>query len=271
VLLSAGSPAAVVSQKAASAAVPTWLMSSTVKAAALIAAGQAAVAGVFPAKVASLMEGVLKAMLVMKLKSVMGFMLAVVATAGLGAGLLAYGTAAGEKKDNEKAKAVAPQKGDAATSNKDAQPQDVTKDDKEKLQGVWQMESMEGDGQKVSSDDLKNAPPEQTVGDKWITKDQQQTFTLDPSKSPRAINIGAVDGTIDQLGIYRLEGDQLTIYMWGGDQPAKQERPKAFTAGKGSKNILIGYKRVAKKEADKPDKSKDDNKDKTEQPCIGSA
>jgi uncharacterized protein (TIGR03067 family) len=269
-------------------------MSTTVKAAVVIAAGQAAVAGVAPAKVAILTEGVLKAMLVTKLKSVMGFMLPVVATVGLGAGLLAYGTAAGENKDNEKAKAVAPQKDAAATSNREIQRQDVPKDDKdaaatsnrevhrqdvpkddsEKLQGVWQIESMEGDGQKVSSDDLKNAPPEQTrvwiVGDKWITRDgqgggQQQTFRLDPSKSPRAINIRAVDGTIDQLGIYRLEADQLTICMWGGDQPAKQERPKAFTTGKGSDNILIVYKRVAKKEAEKPDKSKDDNKYEPEQ------
>ena len=268
VALSAGSLAVIVSQNVASAGVPTSLISSTVKAVAMIAAGQATLAGAVPAKVAILMEGVLKAMLVTKFKSVVEFMLAVFATVGLGAGLLAYGTAAGDKKDNEKAKAVAPQK-DAATSNKEAQPQDVTKDDKERLQGVWQMESMEGDGQKISSDDLKNAPPEQTkvwiVGNKWITKDdqgkdQKQTFRLDPSKSPRAINIGAVDGTIDQLGIYRLEGDQLTICMWGGDQPAKQERPKAFTTGKGSKNMLIVYKRVTEKKSEKPDKSKDDNK-----------
>jgi RNA polymerase sigma factor (sigma-70 family) len=69
VVLSAGSQAAVVSQNAASAGVPTALMSSTVKAATLIAAGQATVAGVVPAKVALLTEGVLKAMLLSKLKT----------------------------------------------------------------------------------------------------------------------------------------------------------------------------------------------------------
>ena len=46
VALSAGSLAVMVSQNAVSAAVPTSLMSSTVKAATLVAAGQAAVAGV---------------------------------------------------------------------------------------------------------------------------------------------------------------------------------------------------------------------------------
>src|SRR5436190_470571 len=58
VVLSAGSLAAVGSQNAASAAVPTSLMSSTVKAAAMIAAGKAMAAGVVPVQVAALMEGV---------------------------------------------------------------------------------------------------------------------------------------------------------------------------------------------------------------------
>src|SRR6266849_5911851 len=69
VVLSVGALAVVVAQNVASAGVPTSLMSSTVKAAAMIAAGQATVAGVVPANVAALMEGVLKAMLLSKLKT----------------------------------------------------------------------------------------------------------------------------------------------------------------------------------------------------------
>jgi RNA polymerase sigma factor (sigma-70 family) len=93
VLLSAGSLAAVVSQNVASAGVPASLMSSTVKAAAMIAAGQATVAGVVPAKVAALMEGVTKAMLITKLKTVTAALL-VVATVGIGGSLLSRSTAA---------------------------------------------------------------------------------------------------------------------------------------------------------------------------------
>src|SRR5262245_4211721 len=52
VVLSAGSLAAVVSQNVASAGVPTSLLCSTVKAATMIAAGQATVGGVAPANVA---------------------------------------------------------------------------------------------------------------------------------------------------------------------------------------------------------------------------
>src|SRR5580704_12853827 len=59
VVLPAGSLAALVSQNLASAAVPASLMSSTVRAAATIAAGQTTVTAVVPIKVALLMEGVL--------------------------------------------------------------------------------------------------------------------------------------------------------------------------------------------------------------------
>src|SRR5262249_23544563 len=70
VVLSAGSLAAVVSLDGVSAGVPDSLMSSTVKAAAAIAAGPATVAGAVPARVAILTDGVLKAMLLSKLKNV---------------------------------------------------------------------------------------------------------------------------------------------------------------------------------------------------------
>jgi RNA polymerase sigma factor (sigma-70 family) len=82
VALSGGALAAVLSQKIASAGVPVSVVSSTIKAASLCAAGQAAI----PVKVAAVAEGVLKTMLVSKLKAavavvlVLGF-LAIGATA----------------------------------------------------------------------------------------------------------------------------------------------------------------------------------------------
>jgi RNA polymerase sigma factor (sigma-70 family) len=67
VTLSAGSLAAVLLPNTASAGVPAPLVVSTVKAAALLVAGEPA-AGVISAQVAVLTEGVLKAMLMTKLK-----------------------------------------------------------------------------------------------------------------------------------------------------------------------------------------------------------
>jgi uncharacterized protein (TIGR03067 family) len=100
VVLSAGSLAAVVSQNVASAGVPTALMSSTVKAASLVAAGQASVAGLVPVKVAALMEGVMKAMLITKLKTVTVALL-VVAVAVTGGGLLSCSTEAAAQTADE--------------------------------------------------------------------------------------------------------------------------------------------------------------------------
>jgi RNA polymerase sigma factor (sigma-70 family) len=120
VVLSAGSLAAVVSQKVASAAVPTSLMSSTVKAAAMIAAGQATVAGVVPAKVAALMEGVVKSMMLTKLSKAAVAGLVVLCLCGLGVGgfqaLLAQET---------------------KTSTTTPVPTTATKHGIEELQGTW--------------------------------------------------------------------------------------------------------------------------------------
>jgi RNA polymerase sigma factor (sigma-70 family) len=70
---------------AASAWVPTPLIGSTIKAAALMAAGQAATAGVISAHVLALTEGVLKTMLHSKLK-IAALALALVALIGWGVG-----------------------------------------------------------------------------------------------------------------------------------------------------------------------------------------
>jgi RNA polymerase sigma factor (sigma-70 family) len=66
--VSGASLAAVLAQNAASASAPTTVVSSTIKAASLFAAGRAAATGVISAKVAALTEGVVKAMLLRKLK-----------------------------------------------------------------------------------------------------------------------------------------------------------------------------------------------------------
>ncbi len=93
VTLSSGALAAVLSQKVASAGLPDSVMSSTISAANLFAAGPAAAAGVISSKVASLTEGVLKTMMMSKLKAVLAvvLMLGFIAT---GATVLSDRTAA---------------------------------------------------------------------------------------------------------------------------------------------------------------------------------
>jgi len=79
VALSGGVLAAVLSQKVAAAGVPSSVVSSTITAATLFAAGQAA--GLISVKVAALTEGVLKSMLLTKLKIATAVLSAVVVLA----------------------------------------------------------------------------------------------------------------------------------------------------------------------------------------------
>jgi RNA polymerase sigma factor (sigma-70 family) len=86
--VSAGSLAEVLTNSA-SASVPHALLSSTVKAASLLAAGQALTTGLISAKITSLAEGVLKAMLLSKLKTTF-WLLAAIGVVATGAGGLSY-------------------------------------------------------------------------------------------------------------------------------------------------------------------------------------
>jgi RNA polymerase sigma factor (sigma-70 family) len=256
--VSGGALAAVLSQKVASAGAPTSVMSSTIS-----------------AEVAALTKGVMKAMLITKLKYVMGFMLAVVATVGLGAGLLAYGTAAGEQKDNENAKAVAPQKDDVATSKKEGQlgaellwqpelieghaaisggqkvgrkdgpvKQAGGKSDAEKIQGAWRMTAMIMDGKEIalSAQDKKSF---YLAGEKFISTqfgwyDGDSPYTLDETQQPKAIDLSGRRGREIMRCIYKLKADELIICA---PKSANMDRPKEFSAKPGSNLILMIYKR----------------------------
>jgi RNA polymerase sigma factor (sigma-70 family) len=86
IVFSGGSAAAVLSAGSALASAPPALVASTIRAASLQAAGQAA--GVISAKVAALTEGTVKAMFVTKIKSVLTVVLVTgLALGGIGAGV----------------------------------------------------------------------------------------------------------------------------------------------------------------------------------------
>lgn len=75
VVLSGGTLAAVLAQNVASAGMPASVVTSTISAARLVAAGQLAAGGSVSVKVAALAEGVLKAMMIAKLKAALAVVL----------------------------------------------------------------------------------------------------------------------------------------------------------------------------------------------------
>jgi hypothetical protein len=87
VSLSAGTLAALLAQESASASMPTQLISSTIQAASLLAAGGAVTAGVVSAEVAALIGEVLNIMLLGKLKIATAVLLAASVVVAGGTGL----------------------------------------------------------------------------------------------------------------------------------------------------------------------------------------
>jgi RNA polymerase sigma factor (sigma-70 family) len=282
VALSVVSLAAVVSQNAGSAAVPTSLVSTTVKAAAVIGAGQAAAAGLVPAKVAALMEGVLKTMFKTKLRSLMPVTMAVLAImVGVGVGLLDYGRATGQQKEDNKADVAAPNK-------------EVVKTDKDQLLGKWRLISCkcngedrkeqpwckdallvieEADGKLVCKTVLKDKvklaeafgeemekrmlwadmageSPEKVIEafgeemEKWTAA----ILKLDARTKPKSLDaVGVRYESGIYLGIYKLDGDTLTWCQSKALTPevAKtgKDRPTDFLTTSGDGRTLMVYKR----------------------------
>jgi RNA polymerase sigma factor (sigma-70 family) len=216
IVLSAASLAAVLSQNAAPACVPAPLVSSTTTAATSFAAGQAA-AAVTSAPVAALTERVLKAMSVKKVLA--AAVLAGILGICLAAGSFSYRTqAAGPSPD-------APKKKPGGT-------------DKERLQGTWRLTKAEINGVENPWVFLGKPPLAEFAGDTLTTnflegsesgKGQAAVypafkFKLDPASRPRAIDLQEA-GKKARLGIYRLDGDDLTVCL---RLTGKQQRPAAF-------------------------------------------
>ncbi|HEV3079397.1 MAG TPA: sigma-70 family RNA polymerase sigma factor [Gemmataceae bacterium] len=100
--LSGGALAAGLGGNTALASVPSVLLMSTVKAATLVASGSATAAGMVSIKVSVLMQGVLRAMLITKIKLATIWLLAVGVVGG-GVGLISYPTqvaAQGDAKES---------------------------------------------------------------------------------------------------------------------------------------------------------------------------
>jgi uncharacterized protein (TIGR03067 family) len=120
--------------------------------------------------------------------------------------------------------------------------EDAIKKEMERLQGTWQLVSVETEGKAPSEDVIKTirvviAGNKHTVhvGDQVAAK--EIPFTIDPTKTPKEVTDKLPDGT-EIKGIYELDGDTLKSCVAA---PGK-ERPTAF-AGKGG-NTLRVFKRV---------------------------
>jgi RNA polymerase sigma factor (sigma-70 family) len=216
VALSGGALAVVLSQNAASACVPTSVVASTIKAASLFAAGQAAAAGAISVKVTALTEGVLKTMLLTKLKTAT-LVLLTVALLGTGAGWLTHQALAEKPTD----KAV----------------KDAGKKDQTELSGV--VKAVDASRNTVTLHPGKEFPEERTF---HVAADAK--VLLDDGTGDK---LGFQEGRLTDLTdgapvILRLSEDQKVVRIWM-EGPTIQGTLKAADAATGTITASVALKK----------------------------
>jgi RNA polymerase sigma factor (sigma-70 family) len=252
--------AAMLSQNVASASVPASVVSSTIEAASLFAAGPAAAAGVVSAQVAALAGGVLKTMFLTKLKVATAVFL-VIALLGVGAGVVARtqkALAAGRPEIRREATAQGQRPPAGAPKTPPGKDADKPKTDQERLQGTWEWVSWTQGGKTIKRGDLReeDSRPKalRFIGDKVLTVmvntggkevEFKYRFKLDPSRKPKEIDLtpeGEPKGRTGP-GVYELEEDTLRVCFPG--QPGR-ERPTRLGSKEGEGYALLTFKRAAK-------------------------
>jgi len=116
------------------------------------------------------------------------------------------------------------------------------------FQGTWTFESVEAGGKEVPAAEFKGI----TVtfeGDKYTVKKgdeviQAATLKLDPSKSPKTLDVTVAEGPNKgavMLGIYEISSDTLKVCF----DPEGKQRPTEFKGASGSQTLVV-HKRVKK-------------------------
>jgi RNA polymerase sigma factor (sigma-70 family) len=232
--VSGGAWAAVASARATAACVPASVVSSTLQAASLWAAGRAPVTGAISVQVAALAEGVLKTMLLTKLKAALAVVL-VLGFLAAGVTVLTGGKAAAHGGMPPLATTTSPGEGEkSAAAEKRV----------DSIQGTWELVSSVYDG--------KPAPPAGRqiwtitathVEYNHTTKD---AYVIDSKANPRQISLTQIrpgneraDGA-KIIGIYEVKGDTLKICV----AHSGKARPRAFESTAGGGQNLHNLKRV---------------------------
>jgi uncharacterized protein (TIGR03067 family) len=231
--------AGVVSQKEASASVPPSVVSSTIKAASLFAAGQAVARGAISVKVAALTEGVMRTMILTKRRTAMVMVVLTLSLCGITGASVGIGH--DDRGSSKKAEPKAQKAKSEATTKEEL---------REKLQGTWTCLYHHENG-------VKSKPGGSMVfqGNTWkfLLADgrvsQSGAFrVVDASSSPRKIDLWVTHSLVKEeegrfcKAIILLDGDTLFYCASSG------ERPEGFATEEGDGgNAASIYKRGAAK------------------------
>ena len=145
-----------------------------------------------------------------------------------------------------------------------ADEEDAVARELKKLQGMWRVVGLEHDGRKATPDDVKGMSWT-FEGNRITGKDPDEEpkmigeFTVNPKESPKQIDIVKVEGAKKEktlLGIYKLEGERLTICL-RDEKATDKGRPTEFSAEKGSE---LGIFMLEKEDPKKDPAAKNDKR-----------
>ena len=143
--------------------------------------------------------------------------------------------------------------GSPASPAEEETPRKDAKDELKLLEGAWKVVGVEADG--------KKAPPEALEGLSWSFRgaelscndlgnklEDKATAKLDPSRSPKRIDIVGLTGTgkgKTVAGIYKIDNGQLIVCIRDTEQP-KKGRPEKFATTNDSGLCVITFERIKK-------------------------
>ena len=121
-------------------------------------------------------------------------------------------------------------------------PDEAVKKELRKLEGTWSIVAQEANGKREDKDKIKKHDFV-FEGEKLIIKDanksREHSIQIDPKQTPKTIDLTDAKGDPVGRGIYKLDGDSLTIAI---TKPGF-DRPAAFTTKKGSNHVVVVLKR----------------------------
>ncbi len=129
-------------------------------------------------------------------------------------------------------------------------PPELEAPDTQKIQGTWEFTDIVIGGQSVLADARKADAKMVFAGVKVNLHDNRGpgldlSFTLDPAKKPRAIDLMRDTGngqSETKVGIYKLDGDRLQMCLSAG----AKTRPTEFASPEKSDVMLLTLKRLKK-------------------------